>query len=139
VPFREWAARNPLKLAIAVLGGVLALSVNSLAGTLIDLPPSSSGPSVARVRIEAKDGVCWKVSLGFAGRKDHRCGTASLWLDAEKGQVFEAAGVEGHFFASVTKVFRREVNSDRVTIVLLVDGREVDRASTTLDTASVHY
>jgi hypothetical protein len=135
-PFLQWASQRRLKVAVALAGGLLALGVNDLAANLLKVAPR---PTVATVRVATGDNVCWKVVLGLAGRSERHCGDGTFSLRAESGATSRTVGVEGKFFATVTKVFRTEVNSRRVTITLLVDDREVDRASTTYDSASVSY
>ncbi len=70
----------------------------------------------AAVRIEAADDVCWSGSIGDATREG--CG------DKRFGKV---EGVGGIFSANVQK---SDDNRKPVTIVLEVDGREVDRTTT---------
>jgi hypothetical protein len=135
-PFFEWASRRRLKVAVAVAGGLLALGANDLAASLLKVTPR---PTVVTLRVATGDNVCWKVVLGLGGPAERHCGDATLSLRAESGAMSETMGIEGKFFATVTKVFRTEVNSRRVTVTLLADDREVDRASTTYDSASVSY
>lgn len=135
-PFGRWARRNPLKLAVAGAGIVLAF-LPSMSGmplyiyfSVNDTPP----PRDALVRVVTDPSVCWSVTLGLHGRPIRDCGTRTFDIFPEEDVIED---LEGEYIAEVTKEYEDEVNDEPVRIVLEIDGEIVDRDVTTLGTASV--
>jgi hypothetical protein len=123
-PFGRWAAQNPFKVAVAVLGG-LVLNVASIAGP--DLLPwdiELGQPPDAAVLVLAKPDVCWKVSLNF-GREIHKgCGNAHYELTEMTTTDIQPVRYRAQIFESDR--WRDGV----VRIRLVVDGELRSKAST---------
>jgi hypothetical protein len=122
---------------VAVVGG-LALNVANAWGFALLRPDARSDmPRAAIVRIEAGDDVCWRATLGLGDGNERGCGGATYRIKAHSGDAHLYAP-DTTFFASVQKTYQKKVTG-RVSLVLVVEGEEVDRGSTLYDSASVAY
>jgi hypothetical protein len=120
-----------------VLGGLALNFVNAWAGAAFRPGTPADLPQRAVLQIEAGATVCWGVSLGLGRGRDSGCGDATYELKPQRDDHLTYP-LDTRFFAAIQRTYEKKLRG-KVTIVLFVDGQEVDRASTSYDSASVGY
>jgi hypothetical protein len=123
-PFGRWAAQNRLKVAVAVLGGLVFDATSMVGPDFLPWDIELDRPPDAVVLVLSKPDVCWKVSLNF-GREIHEgCGNAHYELDEMTTTDIQPVRFRAQVFES------DEGQKGVVRIGLIVDGELASRAST---------
>ena len=131
-PFVSWAARNPAKVLITIVGAALAIWANFSLAAYLEEPRLENYPRTAILDIHTHDKVCW-TAADIRGLIKRGCGNGTATVrrspDTDR-QLGEPA-----FLASVVKNKQTDVRN--ITASLIIDGDVVDTVTTNNYTLSV--